>query len=123
MRKRLTVKCAILSFIAVTSALQANEDQHAAENVIRWAYTSIARIEEGKIFLKPEKLCLMEGKIYIEDIEGAGFAIPVVFSSEGYPHVQVDKSIIFNTWKCGTCREWNHNWDNPTHCWRCGEPR
>jgi len=122
MRKLLIAKYALLSFIVIASALYANEDQNAAENVIRRAYTSIARIEEGKIFLKPEKLCLKQGIIYVEDIDGAGFAIPVVFSPEGRPYMQVGESIIFNSWKC-ECGSWNHKWDNPTHCWHCGKPR
>jgi hypothetical protein len=123
MRKRLIVKCALLSFIVLTSALHANEDQDAAENVIRRAYTSIARIEEGKIFLKPEKLSLKKGIIYLEDIDGARFAIPAVFSSGGRPYVQVGESIIFNSWKCGKCGFWNHKWDYPTHCGYCNEAR
>lgn len=122
MGKLLIVKCALLSFIVITSALYANEDQNAAENVIRRAYTSIVRIEEGKIFLRPEKLCLKQGIIYVEGIDGAEFAIPVVFFSNGYPYTQVAESIIFNSWKC-ECGAWNHKWDNPTYCWRCGEPR
>jgi hypothetical protein len=122
MRKSLIVKYALLSFIISTFALYANEDQNAAENVIRRAYTSIARIEEGKIFLKPEKLCLNHGRIYVEDINGGGFAIPVVFSSEGRPCMQVSESVIFNTWTCD-CGALNHRWDNPTHCWKCHKQR
>ena len=83
---------------------------------------SIDRIEDGKIFFEPEKVCLMKGKIYVEDIGGAGVAIPAVFSSEGGLYMQVDESIIFNTWKCN-CGPWNHNWDNPNYCWRCDQPR
>jgi hypothetical protein len=116
MKNLLIVKCALLNFIVVTSTPYANEDQNATENVIRRAYTSIARIEEGKIFLKPEKLCLKQGIIYVEGIDGIEFAIPVVFSSEGrLPCMQVGESIIFNLWKC-ECGSWNHKWDNPTHC-------
>lgn len=122
MKKLLIIKCALLSFIVITSSLYANEDQNAAENVIRRAYTSIARIEEGKMFLKPEKLCLKQGIIYVEDIDGVELAIPVVFSSVGRPYMQVGESIIFNSWKCN-CGAWNHKWDNPTYCRRCGEPR
>ncbi|MDE3046343.1 MAG: hypothetical protein KGJ02_06845 [Verrucomicrobiota bacterium] len=121
MRKLLIVKCAILSFIAIASALSANED-HAAEYIVQRAYTSIARIEEGKIFLKPEKLSLKQGVIYLEDINGTEFAIPVVFSPEGRPYTQSGESIIFNTWTC-SCGALNHKWDNPRYCWRCGEPR
>lgn len=123
MRKELIVKCALLSFIVVASALYGNEDQNAAENVIQRAYTSIDRIEEGKIFLKPEKLCLVQGIIYVEDIDGAGLAIPVVFSTDGRPYMQVSESKFFNTWTCGTCLALNHKWDNPTYCWCCGDPR
>ena len=119
---RKLIKYALLNFIVVTSALCANEDRYAAENVIRRAYTSIARVEEGKIFLKPEKLRLKQGTIYIEDVDGAEFAIPVVFSSESPPYMQVGESIAFNSWQC-ECGSWNHKWDNPTHCWRCGKPR
>jgi hypothetical protein len=106
--KKLLVKCALLSFVVVTPALYANEDQDAAENIIRRAYTSIDRIEEGKIFLKPEKLCLHQGKIYVEDIDGGGFAIPVVFSAEVGPFAEVSQSTIFNTWTCGKCKTVNH---------------
>lgn len=98
------------------------EQQNAAENVMRHAYTSILRIEEGKMYLKPEKLCLDSGRIYVEGIDGAGFAIPVIFSSDGRAYMQVGDSIIFNSWKCA-CGAWNHKWDNPTHCRYCGKPR
>jgi hypothetical protein len=122
MRKLLIVKYALLSFVVGISFLHGNEDRYAAENVIRRAYTSIARIEDGKIFLKPEKLCLKQGIIYVEGIDGEEIAIPVVFSSEGRPCMQVDESFLFNAWKCD-CGSWNHKWDNPTHCWRCRKPR
>jgi hypothetical protein len=122
MRKQSIVKYALLGFIICACALYANEDENAAENVLRRAYTSIARIEEGKIFLKPEKLHLNQGIIYIEDIDGGGFAIPVVFSSEVGPFMQVGESVIFNSWKCN-CGVWNHKWDNPTQCWNCHKPR
>jgi hypothetical protein len=105
-----------------TSALFANEGQNIADNMIRRAHPSIAHIEEGKIFLKPESLCLRQGIIYVEDIEGAELAIPVVFPFDGHPYVQVGDSIIFNSWKC-ECGAWNHKWDNPTHCRSCGRPR
>lgn len=118
----LNMKRILLSLVASASALCASEDRSTAANVIERAHTSIARIEEGKIYLKPEKLCLEQGKIYIEDIEGAGFAIPVIFSSEGRPYMQVDESFVFNSWKC-ECGTWNHKWDNPTHCRRCDRPR
>ncbi len=121
MRKLIRVKYALLSLV-MTSSLFANEDENAAESVIRRAYTSISRIEEGKIFLKPEKLSLNQGIIYVEDIDGAEFAIPVIFSIEGRPYMQVAESIIFNSWKC-ECNAWNHRWDNPNYCWSCGKPR
>ena len=66
MQKLLIVKYYFLSFIFATFPLDATENQDAVENVIRRAYTSIDRIEEGKIFLKPEKLYLKQGIIYIE---------------------------------------------------------
>ncbi len=122
MRKLLIARCTLLSLIVGASSLYANADQDAAENVFRRAQTSISRIEEGKIFLKPEKLHLEHGVIYVEDIDGAAFAIPAVFSTEGRPYVQVGDSVIFNSWKCD-CGTWNHKWDNPTHCWNCGRPR
>ncbi|MBU6382690.1 MAG: hypothetical protein KGR16_00010 [Verrucomicrobia bacterium] len=96
--------------------------QNASEKVIRRAYTAISRIEGGRIFLKPDKLCLKQGVIYVEDIDGGEFAIPVMFSAVGYPQMEVDDSIVFNAWKC-ECGAWNHKWDNPTHCWHCGAPR
>ena len=122
MRNLLIIKRALLSFSLITASLYANEDQNVAETVLCRAYTSIARIEEGKMFLKPEKLFLNQGVIYVEDIDGGRFAIPAVFSSKGRPYMQVDESIIFNTWKC-ECGTWNHKRDNPTRCWRCGMPR
>lgn len=116
------IKYAFLTFLVFASVLSASDDQHAAENVIRQAYHSIAQIEEGKIFLKPEKLCLKQGIIYVEDAEGEQFAIPVTFPSEGRPYMQVCESIIFNAWRCD-CGAWNHKWDNPTHCASCNKPR
>ena len=116
------VKCAFLSFVISVSSLCANEQQNAAENVIRRAYSAIAHIEEGKVFIKPEALSLVEGKIYVRDIDGADFAIPVVFSTEGRPFMQVAENVLFNSWKC-ECNAWNHNWDNPTRCWSCDRPR
>lgn len=122
MKKSWIVMCAFLGFIVVSSSIYANIDQNAAEHVIRRAYTSIDRVEEGRIFLKPEKLCLRKGIIYVEDINGKEFAIPAVFSSIGHPYMQVSESIIFNSWKC-ECGALNHKWDHPTHCWSCGRPR
>lgn len=123
MKKRI-LKCAFfLDLIIITSVLYANEDQDVAEKVIRRAYPSIAQIEGGKIFLKPDRLCLKQGMIYVEDIDGTEFAIPAVFSAEGLqPYMQVADSTIFNSWKC-ECGAWNHKWDNPTHCRACGRPR
>jgi hypothetical protein len=115
------VKCAVLGIIVI-SALDANEDQDAVENVIRRTYTSVARIENGKVFFKPEKICFTKGKIYVEGIDGVGVDIPVVFSSLSGLYMQVDESVIFNTWKC-ECDAWNHNWDNPVYCWHCGRSR
>jgi hypothetical protein len=122
MSKSWVVKFALLGFVSMTSVLCANENQNAAEHVIRQAYSSIDRIEEGKIFLKPEKLSLKRGIIYVEDIDGSGVAIPVTFSSIGRPYMQVDESFVFNSWLCN-CNTWNHKWDNPRFCRRCGEPR
>ncbi len=127
MKKPLIVKCVLLSFVVFsfilfTSFLYANKDQNAVENIIRRAYTAIAQIEEGKIFFNPEKLYVKQGVTYVEDIDGAGFAIPISFSSEGRPYMQVSESIIFNSWICG-CGAWNHKWDYPTHCWSCHNPR
>jgi hypothetical protein len=121
MLKSLLIKCTVFSL--VLSSLHPQEEQIAIERVVRQAYSSIARIEEGKIFLKPERLILKSGKIYIEDVNGAEFAIPAVFSSEDIPpYMQVGDSTIFNMWKC-QCGTWNHKWDHPTHCWHCGLPR
>lgn len=122
MKKLLIVKCVLLSFTIFASPLQANEDQNIAEYVIQRAYTSIAQIEEGKIFLKPEKLYLNQGILYVEDINGEGFAIPIVFPSKGRPYMQVADSTVFNAWKCN-CGTWNHKRDNPERCWRCDNPR
>lgn len=122
MRKRSIIKCALLSFLAA-AALYSDEDRDAVENIIRRAYTSIDRIEEGKIFLKPEKLSLKQGRIYVEDIDGEEFAIPVVFSAVGArPFAEVDDSVIFNMWLC-ECGQWNHKWDNPKRCFKCHRPR
>lgn len=121
MKKVSILKYVLLGFIVVNPALYAN-DQSACESVIRRAYTSISRIEDGRIFLKPDKLCLKQGVIYVEDIDGGEFAIPAIFTSVGQPYMQVDDSILFNSWKC-ECGTWNHKWDNPTHCWHCGRPR
>lgn len=121
MGKLLIVKIAFLTTV-INCSMYANENQNAAENVILRAYTSIARIEEGKIFLKPEKLCLHQGKIYVEDINGEMFAIPVTFSGAGHPCMQVSESTFFNTWTC-SCGSLNHKRDNRFRCWSCGEPR
>jgi hypothetical protein len=124
MKKLPIMKCALLNFI-ISSSIYANENQHVVEYVLRRAYTAIARIEEGTIFLKPEKLFLHQGVVYVEDINGAGFAIPVAFSAMGDPCIpsrQVDDSVIFNSWLC-ECGSWNHKRDNPTHCWRCDRRR
>ena len=122
MRNSLIVKYALLNFVAATFSLCANEEQTVAENVIRRAYTSITRIKEGKIFLKPEKLCLKQGIVYVEDISGEGLAIPIVFPSKGRPYMQVGETSIFNLWKC-ECDAWNHKWDNPSYRWKCGRHR
>lgn len=104
--------------ILISQALFAN--QTIAEFVIRRAYDSIVNIEEGKAFLDPEKLRLEQGQIFLE---GIAFPIPVVFSNDGLPpYTQVSESTLFNSWKC-KCGTWNHKWDNPTHCWKCKEPR
>lgn len=117
------LKGGCIGLVLFASSLCANEDQHAIERVIQRAYTSISRIEEGKIFLKPERLKLKLGRIYVEDIDGTEFSIPAVFSSdELLPYMQTGEIAIFNVWIC-ECNAWNHKWDNPTHCWRCGKPR
>lgn len=116
-------KLAFLGFFAVTSLLCADENQEVAENVCRQAYTSISRIEEGKIFLKSNKLHFYEDKIYLEDIHGGAIAIPSIFSCENGLYLKGDGFNIFNQWKCSKCKKWNHNVDDPTHCRHCGKPR
>ena len=122
MSKSWIVKCVFLSFVIVSSLLRADENQETAENVCRHAYTSISRIEEGKIFLKSNKLHFYQGKIYVESVDGGGIAIPAVFSSPKGLYVKSDEFNMFNLWKC-KCGNWNHNWDNPTHCGKCKAPR
>jgi hypothetical protein len=104
-----------LSFIVLTLTVSADQ------NLIRDIYTSIDRIEQEKIFLKPEKLHLKEGKIYVEDIHGIGFPLPVLFSSESGFYTQAQDFNIFNLWQCGKCSYWNHNDDRS--CIRCSTPR
>lgn len=122
MRTSLIVKSALLNFIVAASALCAKEDQNAVENIIRWAHSSITQIEGEKIFLKPERLYLERGTVCVEPIDGTEFAIPVLFSSDGRPYMQVGESILFNSWKCD-CGTWNHKWDNPKYCRRCDKSR
>ena len=121
MSKSWVVKCAFLSFIT-TSFLFADENETAIENLCRHAYTSISRIEEGKIFLKSNTRQFYQEKIYVEDVNGGGIAIPAVFSSARGLYVKADGFNIFNLWQC-ECGYWNHNTSNPTRCFKCKKPR
>lgn len=113
----------LLSLVLIASNLSSYEEQKVNEQVIRRICNSISEIERGKIFIKPEKLCLKSGRIYAEDIDGAEFPISVTFSSEIHqPYMQVAENVLFNLWKC-ECGAWNHKWDNPTHCRACGRAR
>lgn len=111
----------VIGLLAVTQVLGAYEGVN--EHILRRACRSISQIEGDKIFLKPDKLYLKDGMIFVEDLEGVELPVPVVFSSEGpRPYMQVAENILFNTWKCD-CGAWNHKWDNPRYCWHCGQPR
>ena len=123
MSKLRTVKYAFLSFSMIVSSLCAEENETTIENLYRHAYTSISRIEEGKIFLKPNKLHFYQEKIYVEDVNGGGIAIPAVFSSARGLYVKSDEFNIFNLWQCKECEWWNSNISNPTRCDRCKKPR
>ena len=113
-----------LGLIFMSSAFCSNRDQNAAEYIVRRAYTAIAEIAEDKLFLKPETLCLKNGIVYVEDIDGVEVPIPAIFSSEErLPYMQVAENILFNLWKCSECGYWNHRWDSPTHCANCRTPR
>jgi hypothetical protein len=68
--------------------------------------------EHREVYLKVDKILAVSK----ENLE------QVAFPFEGSVYRQVDQSTIFNSWKCD-CGEWNHKWDNPRHCWSCGEPR
>ena len=122
MKNQIRLMPVFLTFFVASSSLYTDENRTMAENIARRAYTSIAQIEEGKIFLKPEKLCLNQGIIYVEDIDGKGLPISAVFPSDGRPYMEVGDIFVFNSWKC-ECGAWNHKWDNPTRCWRCDRPR
>ena len=65
MSKLWIIKYVLSSYVSMTSVLYANEYQNAVENVFRYGYTSISRIQEEKIFLKPDKIHFYEGKIYV----------------------------------------------------------
>ena len=93
MSKLWIVKYAFLSFIAIISFLCADESEETIENLCNHAYTSISRIEEGKIFLKSNKIHFYQEKIYVEDIDGGGIEIPAVFSSARGLYVQADESL------------------------------
>ena len=123
MSKSWIVKYAFLSFSMIVSFLCADENETTIENLYRHAYTSISRIEEGKIFLKSNMLHFYQEKIYVEDVNGGGIAIPAVFSSAKGLYVQADGFNIFNLWQCKQCDYWNHNKDNPTRCAKCKAPR
>jgi hypothetical protein len=123
MNKSWLVKCAFLGCVALSSLLYADEDEQTIENLCKYAYTSISRIEDGKIFLNSNKLHFYQEKIYVEDVNGGGIAIPSVFSSKRGLYVKADGFNIFNLWYCNACNTWNHNVDNPHYCWKCKKPR
>jgi hypothetical protein len=117
-------KCAFFCTVGLVSVLSANEDkifQEAAENVFRYASSSIDRVEEGKIFFKLDKVCVHQGKIYVEDMNGSPLPIPALFSSEKGPYMQSGRKNIFNLWTCSNCKKLNH--DDYQGCQWCGEPR
>jgi hypothetical protein len=123
MSKSWIVKYAFLSFSAIGSFLFADDHETTIENLCKHAYTSIARIEDGKIFLKSNKLHFYQEKIYVEDVNGGGIAIPAVFSSARGLYLEADGLNICNLWQCKECGYWNHNRDDRSHCANCKKPR
>lgn len=112
----------LISLLFTLPVFWSTEEKNPVENVIVRAYNSIVDIQEGKVFINPERLSLNDGVIYLEDGLGVRFPVSIVFSIEHLPYIQISEAVLLNLWKC-ECGSWNHKWDNPTHCWRCARPR
>ena len=72
-----------ISYFLTVSAVIFSFKTHAdntLENILDHAQTAIQKIEGDKIFIKPEKVCLHEGLIVLENDQGETVALPHLYS-------------------------------------------
>lgn len=88
-------------------------------DLFQHAQSAIVRIEEEKIFLNTEKVCIHEGKICVEADHGEIISLPVVYSDESGLFLKTGHRVQQQAiWICRKCTLAHYY--SPQECERCG---
>lgn len=117
---RLINKVFIAVLIGLASTVSADDTkaQDILDYIFQHAQSSIERIEEGKVFLKSDKVCLYRGAIYIEGEQGEAIAVPAIHSNESGLFMQAgEKRRPTPIWICKKCTKVHYY--EPRTCEQC----
>jgi hypothetical protein len=108
--------------MCIVSTIYADDSfktQDTLDYIFQHAQTSVEKIEEGKIFLKPERVSLYRGRIYVEGEYGEAIALSSIHSDESGIFILAGEKRPRTTpvWTCRKCTK-THYYE-PRTCERC----
>ena len=105
--------------ISISSLVYGNENQNQdiLDHIREHAQASIERIDDEKVFLKPEHLWLHEGQFFVVGEDGNAIRLPHLFSDEnGFYLARARDTLYFCASRnCG----WVYRNHRPASCTNC----
>lgn len=116
---RFSSKCVYIALLMGScSMIYGNErkDQDTLEYIYEYAQDSIERIEDEKVFLRPEHLWVHQGQLYLALAYGDVMSLPPLFSEgDGLYLVSKKQTTLYI---CRACTKTYYNY-KPDQCERC----
>jgi hypothetical protein len=103
----------------MTAKADNHQSQDTFNELFQHAQSTIVRIEEEKFFLNPEKVCIHEGKIYLEADHGEIISLPAIYSDGSGLFLKTGHRVQQQPiWICRKCTLAHYY--SPQECERCG---
>ena len=115
-----SLKCTLVALLISLSSLvyaTDHQNQDILNAICDHAQAAIEGVEGDKVFLRPENVCLYNGKIYVAgDRSGEAVRIPHLFSDENGLYLAKDKKTTI--YICRSCTKAYYNY-KPDRCEQC----
>lgn len=117
-RMLFTIFAMLITCTLKLCAVDLQEEENIFESILLNAPSSIDKTTDEKIFLKPEKVFLFQGKICVEGEYGEAIPIPHIYSNETGLYLNTSETVKPRPmWICTSCSTY-HSYE-PERCRVC----